>query len=113
MQKIKTFLGLNNLKSRLWFVLTLNLFDLLATQLWISLFGTEVEGNPLARIMFENNTVYFYKIILIPAMLYLLYKILPNHKNYEWTTWVLFYVYAGIAVYHLFLGLKLMTIFFL
>ena len=111
MKKFKSLFGLNNLKTRLVFVWLLNIFDLVATQLWVSVFGTEVEGNPLARIMFENNTVYFYKLIFIPALLYFLYKVLPNHKNYEWTTWVLFFVYFALAIYHVFFSLKLLLIF--
>ena len=42
----------DNVKGQLILLFCLNIFDLLATTLWIVMFGTEVEGNPIARVMF-------------------------------------------------------------
>ena len=104
-------LKLDDLNTRLNMVFILNIFDLLATTLWIQLFGSEVEGNPLARIMFENNSIYFAKTIGVALCVIFLRKVIPTHKKYEWLTWVIFVVYAALAVYHLFLGFRLLMIF--
>ena len=100
----------DNLKGQLILLFCLNIFDLLATTLWIVMFGTEVEGNPIARVMFEQNTIYFYKTVMVGAMELILYKAIQKYPKWMWSIWFLIAVYSGIAIYHLFLGVRLMMI---
>lgn len=110
-EKIKTKFPFNlDLKKQLILLYSLNIFDLLATTLWIFMFGTEVEGNPIARVMFEQNTIFFYKAIVVAAMELILYKAIPRHPKWKWAIWFLIAVYSGIALYHLFLGCQLIGI---
>lgn len=46
----------------------LNVIDYFETLYLIQHFGTEVEGNPIMRYMFENNFAWIAKLI-IPAIL--------------------------------------------
>ena len=99
-----------SIKNQLFLLYGLNLFDLCATALWIFMFGTEVEANPIARIMFEQNTIFFYKAVVVAAMEFLLYKAIPKYPKWKWTIWFLSAVYSCIACYHLFLGCQLIGI---
>lgn len=101
----------NALKTRLIWIYVLNIFDLIATTVWISLFGLHVEANPLARWMYETNVVYLVKTAFVGYMLHFLNRLIPKYPKLNWMTWMLLGVYALIAAYHLFLAIRIIFIF--
>jgi hypothetical protein len=105
------WLKLDTLKTRSIWIYALNVFDLIATTVWVMWFGVDVEANPFAKWMYQNNSIYVVKALVVAAGLYLLNKLIPKHPKYECLTWVLFVVYAAIAIYHLFLTTQLILIF--
>ena len=58
----------------------LNVIDYLETLYLIRHFGTEVEGNPIMRYMFENNLAIQAKLI-IPAVLLLLCGLITKNNK--------------------------------
>ena len=109
--KVVSFLKLDNLKNRIIAIYALNVFDLLATALWICWFGLEVEANPLARWMFANNSIYLFKGAVVALGCYALNKFLPSNPKYMWTSWLLLIAYGALAIYHCFLATQLILIF--
>ena len=103
--------GLTNLKTRLIATYVLNIFDLFATSVFINWFGLEIEANPLAKVLFSNNTIYVVKTIMVAFGLFLLYKLVPKHNKYNWVTWAIFIVYLVLALYHCYLFANLLVIF--
>lgn len=89
----------------------LNLFDLVMTSYWISLYGIEIESNPIGRFLYETGLVYPVKIVGMAFLFVLLYFAVKHRdKGLESTTqwwdiakWVVLAVYAALAIYHIFL----------
>lgn len=112
--KLQNFLrltGLTNLKTRLIATYVLNIFDLVATAIFINWFGLDVEANPFAKLLFSNDAVYIFKTLMVAAGLLILYKLIPKHPKYNWVTWIVFTVYFALALYHCFLFIYLGVIF--
>ena len=104
-------LDITNLQSRLMLVYLLNVFDLIATTLWVIFFGLGIEANPIARWMYETNIIYVVKTIGVSVGLCILNSYLPANKKWMWVSWLLIFVYFGIAVYHCFIATQLFFIF--
>ena len=70
-----------SLKIQLIILFALNFFDLLATCAWIYFFGLEIEGNPIARMMFANDSVVLYKSAIIMCAEWILYICIHHISN--------------------------------
>ena len=79
----------------------LNLFDLLMTNRLISLYGIEIEANPIGRLLYENNLTGFVKIFVIGLLLILLRSLLSQNKHMEWIAYIPLVVYGLLALYHI------------
>ena len=96
------------MKLRLFTTYLLNLFDLEMTAYWVSLYGLEVEGNPIGRWLYKSGIVYPVKILVVGLLLWLLRVAVAkiDTKKREWwdaVSWVMLAVYAAVAVYHIIL----------
>ena len=80
----------------------LNLFDLICTNYWISLYGLSVEGNPIGRWLYENNLAVQVKVFMVGTLLLFLY----SNPKWKWTGWLLLAVYSILAIYHIVIFFK-------
>lgn len=80
----------------------LNLFDLICTNYWISLYGLSVEGNPIGRWLYQNHLAVPVKVFGVGSLLIFLYR----HNKWKWTGWVLLAFYSILAIYHIILAVK-------
>lgn len=89
----------------------LNLFDLIMTSHWISLYGIEIESNPVGRFLYESGLVYPVKIVGMAFLFVLLYfSVKHRDQGLETTTqwwdiakWIVLAAYAALAIYHIIL----------
>lgn len=79
----------------------LNLFDLICTNYWISLYGLSVEANPIGRWLYQNHLAAPVKVFGVGGLLIVLYHALKKHPQWNWTSWLLLAVYSIIAIYHI------------
>jgi hypothetical protein len=78
-----------------------NTFDLLFTLFLVSLFGLEIEANPIGRVMLSNPILLFIsKIVVVNLFLLLLYKF-RNFRLARVGSWIVFIVYGCLTLYHL------------
>lgn len=98
---------LTGMKIRLIITYLLNLFDLAMTTLWVKLYGIDAEANPIGRWLFENNLAGVVKIFVVGALLLLLGYLLKRYPKYKYVALLLCVVYAIIAMYHLYLLVKI------
>ena len=78
-----------------------NTFDLIFTLFLVSLFGLEIEANPIGRVMLSNPILLFIsKIVVVNLFLLLLYKF-RNFKLARVGSWIVFIVYGCLTLYHL------------
>lgn len=89
----------------------LNLFDLLATTMWVNSFGISVEGNPIGRWLYGQGLVYPVKILLVGGLLIVLYFALKACPRWRWVGGLLLSVYGVLAIYHVASGIYLSQIF--
>lgn len=88
----------------------LNLFDLAVTSYWINRYGTEIEGNPIGKILYERKAVYPVKILVVGALLALLWWLTGLAPSCKWVGCVLLAAYTGLAVYHIIVAVKVWTV---
>ena len=89
------------MKTRLIIAYLLNLFDLICTNYWISLYGLSVEANPIGRWLYRNHLAAPVKVFGVGGLLIVLYHALKKHPKWNWTSWLLLAVYSIIAIYHI------------
>lgn len=89
------------MKIRLIIAYLLNLFDLICTNYWISLYGLSVEANPIGRWLYQNHLAAPVKVFGVGGLLIVLYHALKKHPQWNWTSWLLLAVYSIIAIYHI------------
>ena len=100
----KTSSNSGGLTRLLWAVAALNLFDLISSCWLVSLYGIEIELNPLMRSLFEASPekAVLFKLSLL--IIYLIFTPLAARKNfklaYRGTQFVVF-VYTLAVVTHL------------
>lgn len=82
----------------------LNLFDLAFTMYMVNRFGIEVEGNPVGRWLIQSGSVYFAKIVVMAAVLFLLYVCTKAVPKWKWVCWIPLAIYSILAVYHLYIA---------
>lgn len=87
------------MKSRLIIIHILNVIDLIATLYLVSLFGLDIEANPIGRWLIKTRLVYLVKIVVVGIGLYALYRI--NGKVINVLSWVLLGIFVALCVYHL------------
>lgn len=80
----------------------LNLFDLICTNYWISLYGLSVEGNPIGRWLYQNHLAVPIKVFGVGFLLIFLYR----YNKWNWTSWLLLAVYSILAIYHIVIFIK-------
>lgn len=88
----------------------LNLFDLAMTSYWVSKYGTEVEGNPIGKILYQTKAVYPVKILAVGAFLALLWALTELRPDYKWVGYIPPTVYTGLAVYHIIVAIKIWAV---
>jgi len=100
----KTYSNSGGLTRLLWAVAALNLFDLISSCWLVSLYGIEIEFNPLMRSLFETSPVKAVLFKLSLLIIYLILTPLAARKNfklaYRGTQFVVF-VYTLAVVTHL------------
>ena len=88
----------------LWAVAALNLFDLISSCWLVSLYGIEIEFNPLMRSLFEISPVNAVVFKLALLIFYLILIPLAAQKNYtlayRGTQFVVF-IYTLVVIAHL------------
>lgn len=84
----------------LWVSYFLNLFDLLMTYRWYTLYGLSVEANPIGRWLIATNLAIPVKVFGIGACLIALYVCIKRQPKYRWVAWVVLAVYGVLGVYH-------------
>lgn len=101
-----------SIKTRLLTTYILNIFDWVCTTVFVNMFGTEIEGNALMRSAFENGLVNAYKLIGVAILCAILYYFKDKYtKLVNISSWIVFSVYSALAIYHLVIIMKLLTIF--
>ena len=103
------------MKLRLFTTYLLNLFDLAMTAYWVSLYGVEIEGNPIGRWLYSTGIVYPVKILVVGLLLWLLHEAVakidtPKQEWWDTASWAVLAVYGWVAVYHIILAIKVFTI---
>ena len=79
----------------------LNIIDYALTAYWVSLYGVEIEANPLMRWYFENDIAWAVKIYGVGALMAVVGICINKKPRTAWAAWVLLIVYSAIALYHL------------
>ena len=105
--EMKTLDIKKKLKTQLIILFALNFFDLLATVTWIYFFGLEIEGNPIAQMMFMNDSVVLYKTVVIIGAEWLLYTYVQKAPKWRFAVTGLIIVYGLLALYHIYIGAQL------
>ena len=101
-----------SVNTRLLVTYILNVFDWVCTTVFVNMFGTEIEGNTLMRSAFENGLVNAYKLIGVAILCAFLYYFKDKYaKLVNISSWLVFGVYSALAIYHLVIIMKLLTIF--
>lgn len=78
----------------------LNAIDYFFTKHWVSLYGSSVEGNPIAKWLFDNDLAFVYKLVIVPILLAILAWCLHKRPAVKWVAYLLLVVYALILIYH-------------
>ena len=79
---------------------TLNLLDYLLTAYWVTLYGTEIEGNPLMRWCFENNIAWAVKIFVVGGLMAVVGYLVKRYHKCRWSGIFLAVVYGLVLLYH-------------
>lgn len=95
-----------DMKIRLIIAYALNLFDLICTNYWISLYGLSVEGNPVGRWLYENGLAVQVKVFMVGTLLLVLYDAEKRNPKWKWASWLLLAFYSILAIYHIILAVK-------
>lgn len=81
----------------------LNIIDYLFTSYWVSLYGIDIEGNPIGRWMFENNVAWVFKIFIMGGLFAVLGYFIKKFPKYKWVAYIPLAVYGLIVLYHIFI----------
>lgn len=79
----------------------LNIIDYLFTRHWVKLYGLDIEGNPIGRWMFENDSAGVVKIFVVGVAFLVLGCLIGRHPSLRWTGFIPLAVYSAIVVYHI------------
>ena len=92
---------LTNTKLILWLTYIFNIFDLIVTIALFQVFGTDIELNPVGVVLYDYGLLAFCKIFVIGFAMIVLNKMFKKAPHMEWMKWVIFAVYGGLTVYHI------------
>lgn len=81
----------------------LNGIDYLFTSYWISLYGIDIEGNPIGRWMFDNDKAFFAKFVVVPILLAVMGVCIRKCPKAKWVVYIPLTVYGLIVCYHIFI----------
>ena len=81
----------------------LNLFDLICTNYWISLYGLSVERNPAGRWLYQTNLAVPVKVFLVATLLLVLNYAIKHNPKWKWIGWLLLAFQSILAIYHIFI----------
>ncbi|MDR9757890.1 MAG: DUF5658 family protein [Thermoanaerobacterales bacterium] len=99
----KTSSDSGGLTRLLWAVAALNLFDLISSCWLVSLYGIEIEFNPLMRSLFEISPVNAVVFKLALLIFYLILIPLAARRNYTFayrgTQFVVFFYILAVAAH--------------
>lgn len=80
----------------------LNVFDAIATWLWFTRYGIEIELNAVGRWLLELGLMWVFKLGIIGLLLLFLYE--NRNKTASFVgTWVVIILYACICIQHVLL----------
>lgn len=79
----------------------LNVIDYFETLYLIQHFGTEVEGNPIMRYMFENNCAWIAKLIVPAILLFICGAFIKKDRTCIRPMYVVFAVYLFLVIHNL------------
>lgn len=79
----------------------LNVIDYFETLYLIQRFGTEVEGNPIMRYLFENNCAWVAKLIISAILLLVCGIIKKKDKTYIAPIYLAFAYYLYLTIHNL------------
>lgn len=89
------------MKLRLISTSVFNTLDMIFTLFLVSVFGLEIEANPIGRVMLSDPILLFVsKIVVVNLFLVLLYKF-GNYRLAKVGSWIVFIVYSCLTLYHL------------
>lgn len=91
----------------LLFAYILNCFDYICTTYWVKKYDISIEGNPIGRWLYEYNIAWLFKIVIIGGLFCLIGYC---YNDVSWAKYVaiaIFVVYLALAVYHIFLLVRL------
>ena len=94
------------MKIRLIIAYLLNIFDLAMTSHWVNKFGIGIEGNPIGRWLYQHHLIVPYKVFGAGIALIALYWGIKKHPKWDWISWVILAVYGILAIYHIFIVIK-------
>lgn len=80
----------------------LNVFDAIATWVWFTRYGIEIELNRVGRWLLENGLMWVFKLVVVGWLLLFLYDN-RDKKASVVGAWVVLIVYACICVQHMLL----------
>ncbi len=79
----------------------LNLFDLCMTCYWYTLYGIEIEGNPIGRWLLATDLVWAVKIFGVGVALAVMGICIRKCPKLKWVAYIPLSVYAVLAVWHI------------
>lgn len=88
---------------RLSTIFTLSIFDYICTKHWVDLYGADIESNLLFRTLFQNHWLALtVKFVTTFIALMILWKYKSNRLSIA-GSWLILVAYSCLAIYHLFL----------
>ena len=81
-------------------ICVLNFIDYQQTMYAVNVFGVDVEGNPIARFLIDNNLGYIVKLILTPILLVIIVWIVHCDRRQRWVVYALLAWYSGVVVHN-------------
>lgn len=85
----------------------LNLLDLFCTRHWVKKFGLDVESNPFGRWFLESDLRQAIFKVILPAIGFTILYIFRDKAIAKIGAWIVLAVYALLAIYHIYLFIKI------
>ena len=80
----------------------LNVFDAIATWVWFTRYGIEIELNRVGRWLIENGLMWFFKVVVVGWLILFMYANRDKTASVV-GAWIIVIVYACICVKHMLL----------
>jgi len=89
----------------------LNIIDYIFTARWIELYGIDIEANPIALWMFENNVAWVFKILIVGGLFAVLGYFIHRCPKAARVVYIPLAVYGLIVIYHIIIAINVYGIF--